>query len=132
MQLSALVGIAVVAAVLCTVLKQCYPEYAAALSILTGVMLLAAVFGFITPLYDFLKRIASVSGIRSDYFAAAMKVLGLCFVTALGSDVCKDIGQLSLANKVELAGRVAVLLALLPVFEDLLVLANDLIGGSGI
>ncbi len=132
MQLTALVGAAVVAGVLCTVLKQCYPEYAAATSILTAVMLLIAVLGSIAPLYTFLHRLVSMSGIKSDYFALGMKVVGLCFVTAIGSDICKDMGQLSLGNKVELAGRVCVLLTLLPIFEELLTLAQDMIGMSGL
>ncbi len=132
MQLTALVGVAVVTGVLCTVLKQCYPEYAAALSILTGMMVLLAVFGSIRPLFDFILKLCRTSGIDTDDIAAAMKVMGLCFVTALGSDICKDIGQHALSSKIELAGKICVLLTLLPVFEELLRLANDMIGQSGI
>lgn len=132
MQLTSMVGLAVVAAILCTVLKQCYPEYAAAASILAGVMILIAVCAALTPLTDFLKRLSGMVGMRSDYFAAALKAVGLCWVTALGADVCKDTGQIALASKVELAGRLAVVLAVLPVFEDLLTLAGELIGVSGV
>lgn len=131
MQLTSIVGLAIVAAVLCTVLRQCYPEYAAAVTILTGVTILLLVCGALSPLLDFLKQLSEAAGLQPEYLALAVRLIGLCWVTALGSDICRDTGQTALASKVELAGRLAVLLAALPAFEKLYALAGELIGGGG-
>lgn len=128
MQLPSVVGLAVVAAVLCTVLKRCYPEYATALALLTGVMILLAVCSAVMPVLHFLKRLSELVGLQDDILAMALKMVGLCWVSALGADVCRDAGQTGLASKVELAGRIAVLLAILPAFENLMSLAGTLIG----
>ena len=45
------------------------------------------------------------------------------------ADACRDAGESSLASKVELAGKVAVILMALPLFEAIANTAITLIGG---
>ncbi len=43
---------------------------------------------------------------------------GFCFLTQLGCDTCRDAGESAVAAKVELAGRVAVLVLSMPLSKD--------------
>lgn len=131
MQLTAVVGLAVVAAVICTVLKQFYPEYAAAAAILSGTVILLFLCDALHPVTEMVDQLSKSAGLESTYLAAAMKMIGLCWISTLGADICRDTGQSALASKVELAGRIAVLIAVLPMVSDLFTLAQDLIGLSG-
>ena len=128
MELVSVIGLAVIAAVICTLLKQFYPEYAAATAILCGTVILLFVCGAADPIIEVFAALSDTAGLDQTYLIAAIKMLGLCWITALGADICRDMGQGALASKVELAGRVAVLIAILPFVNDLLVLAKDLIG----
>ncbi len=130
MQLTSIVGLAVVAAILCTVLVRCYPEYAAGVAVLTGVVILIAVCGAVSPIVAFMQRLAKLAMLKEEYLAAAVKILGLSWISALGGDICRDIGQTALASKVELAGRIAIILAVLPMLENLLSFAENMLGSG--
>ena len=64
----------------------------------------------------------------NEYTMVIIKALGICYVTQLASDTCQDAGERAMAGKIELAGRVAVLLLSLPMFSSILQIALELIG----
>ena len=69
------------------------------------------------------------SGVSGEYTIILIKTLGTCFLAQFAADACRDAGESSLASKVELAGKVAVILMALPLFEAIANTAITLIGG---
>ena len=59
-----------------------------------------------------------------------MKTLGICFLTQFAVDSCKDAGESALASKVELAGKVTVVVMALPLFQSIASTAVSLVGGG--
>ncbi len=131
MQLAAVVGFALAAALLIAVFKQFRPEYALAAALLAGAMILLAATRAMQPVLSMMESLSQTAGISNRYITAALKTIGLCWIASLGADLCRDAGQTSLGEKVELAGRLAVLVALMPLYEDLFDLAKAMIGESG-
>jgi stage III sporulation protein AD len=130
MQLVSLVGIALIGAVICLILKQFRPEYAVAAALAVGAVILLAVCSAVTPILQAVESFSQLAQLQQEDLAALFKMVGLCWLTALGADVCRDAGQTALAGKVELAGRIAILLVVLPLFTELMQLAIDLIGNT--
>jgi stage III sporulation protein AD len=58
------------------------------------------------------------------------KTLGLCFLAQFAADSCRDAGENALASKVELAGKLAIVILALPLFEKITSTALALIGGG--
>ena len=56
-----------------------------------------------------------------------LKGLGICYLTQLASDICRDSGEGTLAVQSEMAGKTALLLISLPLFEKTVQLALELI-----
>ena len=54
--------------------------------------------------------------------------LGICLITQFTCDSCRDAGENSLASKVELVGKLAVLGCALPLFENIISCALGLMG----
>ena len=73
------------------------------------------------------QEMARRAGVAEDYTQVLFRSLGLCVITQLASDTCRDAGESAIASRVELAGRVAVLLCGLPLFQKLLELALALV-----
>jgi stage III sporulation protein AD len=128
MELFSIVGAGIVAAVLAIVLRQLRPEYALISSLLAGVVILLAVFLSASELIGEMRSILSAVDLSGEYAEAMFKALGICFVTQLAGDSCRDAGEGAIAGKIELAGRVAVLAVSLPLFRDVLKIAGSLIG----
>lgn len=128
MSMITIVGIAVLAAAFSVILKQKNPEYALALSLTAGVIILAMIISAAQPLFDRMRSLLDASGTKADYVQILFKTLGLCFITQIACDACKDLGETAIATKVETAGKIAVLMVSLPLFEEILTIAGRLIG----
>jgi len=58
-----------------------------------------------------------------------LRAAGVCLVTQLTADTCRDAGESSLASKAELAGRFLLLVMALPLFERILTLITTVVMG---
>jgi len=67
------------------------------------------------------------AGLDTKYFTVILKALGICLRTGFISDACRDAGQQALASRAELAGRCAVFIVSLPLLEQILGTAAELI-----
>lgn len=129
MNILAIIGLAVLTAVLATLLRRYHKEYAMLLSILGGGLILFMILQNFTPALNTITGMLSASGVSGEYTIILCKTLGTCFLAQFAADACRDAGESSLASKVELAGKVAVILMALPLFEAIANTAITLIGG---
>lgn len=127
MEIGSLIGIGMVGAVLAVVLAQHRPEYAVLVSLGVGIVILYGVLTAGGELTERLEGYLSSAGIGETRLKVLLKSLGICFLSQLAADACRDVGQSAIAGKVELAGRMAVLLSALPLFGELLELAMKMI-----
>lgn len=121
-------GIAIIAVALSTVLKPKNPEFSLLLSLLTGALMLGMVITAAVPLFDRIGALLESTGAKAEYVGILFKSLGLCFITQIACDACRDLGETAIASKVETAGKISVLLISLPLFEQILTIAGSLIG----
>lgn len=128
MDLPAVIGLSLAAAVLSIVLRQYKAEYAAVLSLVTGAAVLIAVIKAMEPVVGDISEMVSVSGLSNENASVVLKVVGVGFITQLACDSCRDAGESAIASKIELAGRMAVLLLAIPVFRQVFALVSSLFG----
>lgn len=125
-----IIGLAVVSTALIILIKQHKPEYAMLISLACGILLFSMIIVSLVPAFEQVKSLMSRAAINSEYIKAMIKALGICYVTQLASDSCIDAGQTAIASKVDLCGKVFILLISLPLFENLMEIALDLMGGN--
>lgn len=128
MNIVAIAGIAIVAAVFAAMLKRRNQEYSIVLSIAAGVIILFEVFANISPALRQINTLLASSGLSSEYTVILLKALGVCFLAQFAGDSCRDAGESALASKVELAGKIAIVVLSLPLFEKIASTAVGLIG----
>ena len=110
MNIVAICGICVLSAILCVALKKYNPEYAVIVSLLCGVLILALILSKISPAISQIKNLISATNISYDNGLILFKSLGICFLAQFSSDVCKDAGEMALASKIEIAGKITIIL----------------------
>ncbi len=126
MNLTAIIGIALIAMILCVLLKGYRPEYSVFLSLIAGIIILLMALDALTPMMGTLSQLIEVSGQGKETFSILLKALGVCFITQLAADACRDAGEGAIASKVELAGKVVILLLAMPLFEQIISVATSL------
>ena len=128
--LLAIAGAAVTAAVLAVTLRRYHAEYGMLLAILAGVCILAMLLQALPAVMSQISSLLRAASLPEEYALILFKALGLCWLAQFAADSCRDAGEGALASKVELAGKTAVLLTVLPLFSAVGELALGLAGGG--
>jgi stage III sporulation protein AD len=123
----AILGVGMIAAMLAVMLRQHRPEFAMLVSLAAGVFILLRLIGHIEPVVAEVQTILSSASIPGEYAAVLLRALGICFLTQIATDTCKDAGESAIAVKVELAGKLSVLAVSLPLFREVLAVVARLI-----
>jgi stage III sporulation protein AD len=126
MDIFAIAGLAVTAAILSVLLRQYRPEFSVFIGLGAGVIILLFVIVKAQPAFQELTSLLDRANVSSSFAGILLKALGICFVTQLACDACNDAGETAISSKIELAGKFAVLLVALPLFEQIAKLAIGL------
>ncbi len=119
-----------IAAFLALIIRRYQPEQALAISLIAGSILLVAVLAGASPVFGFLNRLFSETGLPMDYGERLFKALGISLLTQISADSCRDAGEGGMAAKAEFVGKIALLIIGLPLFEQILETSLDLIQGG--
>lgn len=127
MEMTALIALCIITALLALTLRGQRPEFAMLLSLGCGIFVLLALMGQMKEIITGLEKIMSGLSEQSDLTAIILKALGICIVAELGSQCCRDAGEAAIAAKVELVAKAALVLMSMPVFTSLIETAGELL-----
>lgn len=130
MELFRIIGVAIITVILTLLLKKHHKEYGVIAAIAGGIVILLSIILALSPVTEQIKIWFDSAGVLSADLGILLKSMGICFLTQFASDTCKDAGESALASKVELAGKVAVVLIALPLFQSIASTALSLTGGT--
>lgn len=119
------VGIA--ALVIISLIKVYKPEFTVETILCVSIILLYCLIDSLKSGFGFISDIYQDLSYGKEYFPIILKVLGIAYITEFTVAICQDAGEKSIASKIELAGKVAIFFAAIPVFTSLLDLLNSLI-----
>ena len=115
-----IVGIGLIALILIIIIKQYRPEFAIYISIISGIIIFFCAIDKLTNIIDLLKQICNQSGVNNKYLDILIKMTGIAFLAEFAISICKDAGESSLANKVELGSKAIVISMSIPIIHNLL------------
>ncbi len=128
MDILKIVLIAAVCAVLCLILKQVRPEFAPFLQVASIILVFSIAYEGIRKLLDAITDLLTTDGfVYAEYTYLLMRVLGIAFITKIGTELCKDSGNSVLAVIVEFAGKLAILLLCVSLLKTVVLLASGLL-----
>ncbi|MBR7132945.1 MAG: stage III sporulation protein AD [Clostridia bacterium] len=115
-----ILGLCLVTAALCVILRPKNGEYALLVSVAAGLCVALIILSKIASPIAAIKAELEAYGVKTEYFSVALKAVGIGYVTTFIADACRDSGQVSLAAKAELAGKAAVFLLSVPLILSVL------------
>ena len=123
------IGLLLSAAVLSALLRAQRPELAMGLGLVAGVLVVGVLLGQVSSLVGVLRRMLALGGLSDGYLSVVLRAAGVCLLTQLTADTCRDAGETALAGKAELTGRVLMLLLAVPLFQQVLTLILGIMDG---
>jgi stage III sporulation protein AD len=126
-ELLQIVGLGLVTVVIITVLKAQRPEIAVQISILAGIAIFVLIVSKLSAVIEFFNSFSSKAGIDSGYLKTLFKIIGIAYIVEFGAEICKDAGESSIASKLELAGKVAIIIIAIPIITSVFDLIINII-----
>ncbi len=127
MNIVIIVSFGIIAAVLAIVLKQYKPEYSMFISLAAGILIFISVITAIQPIISYISQLTEKAGLDGIYSEVLLKSLAVCYLTQLACDCCRDAGETAIAGKLQISGKVALLIIALPIFKNITEVVTSLI-----
>lgn len=120
-----IVGLALVGGLITIYLRSVNPELAVLSVVCSGILVIAAAFGYLSQSFALFGRIAEISKIDDGLLKLVFKIVGIGYVVEFAAGILEDCGVKSVADKLIFAGKFVILSVSLPIFYALI---NILVG----
>ena len=127
MNILSVVGLGLIGALLGIIIRQYKPEFSIYISLTVGIIILGVLIGLISPVLDTITELTDAVNLNDIYGSVLLKALAICYITQLASDCCSDAGEKAIASKLEMAGKIAIVVISLPLFQSLVNVVTGLI-----
>ncbi len=127
MEILRILGIGIIAAVLSLLIKQHRPELAIAIPILGGAAIFLCSIPYLRAVVEMFGKLAEQAGLRNQYLRLILKMIGVAYLCQFSAELCRDAGEASIAGKIELGGKLLILVLSMPVVYQLLGLIEAII-----
>ena len=92
-------------------------------------MVLVAAIAFLKPVLEFMHQLESLGKLNSQMVQILFKVVGIGIVSEIAGMICSDAGNSSMGKALQLLSNAVILWLSIPVFQTLLELIQQIIGG---
>jgi len=120
-------GIAVCGVLTIAVMKVVKPEFTIYVTLGTVIIILVFSMDQLTAVFQFLKTVYDDMTYGKDFFPILIKVLAVAYLTDFTAQLCRDAGENSIGNKVEMAGKIIIFYISLPILVSVLQLVNSIL-----
>ncbi|BAU27418.1 stage III sporulation protein AD [Aneurinibacillus soli] len=117
MDILQIVGLGIIATILSLVVKEQKPMFSFILATFTGVMIFLFLIGKISDVIHVLEGLAMKANLNIVYLDTILKIIGIAYIAEFGAQVTRDAGQGAIASKIELAGKVLIMVLAIPILS---------------
>lgn len=125
--LATVIGLCILSAVATLFVKKTAPEFALLISAITGAVVLIFLIISASSIFYEIESLFLNSGLDGSIFKIVLKALGICYIVSFGTELCRDFNQTSLASKIDLAGKIAIVVITMPLIKEILNAAIELV-----
>ena len=104
-------------------------EMTSLLTIAVCAMVMLAGVTFLKPVLDFLRELEELGNLNADMVQILFKVVGIGLVSEIAAMLCADAGYTSMGKALQMLGSAVILWLSIPVFQALLELIRQILGG---
>lgn len=127
MSLAGIMFLGIAAALAAVLLKQGKGEYSIFIMAAAAVFLFTFTLSEIGTVIRAIRQIQKYIHFDDEYINILIKIAGISYLTQFSSDICKDCGYQSLANQLQIFGKISVLAVSMPVVLSLLETINQVL-----
>ncbi len=119
-----LMGIALGGTIVAMLLREINKSYSVYVSIITVLILTYFALSNFVPIIEYITQISETKSV-GNYISLILRITAIGVFTKITADFCTDIGEKSIAQKVELVGKSTIVIIILPVVRNIVESARN-------
>lgn len=120
MSLVQIILFSIIATMLITLIKSYQPTFALILLVVTSLFLFYFILIPLGEIIELIRSLFSRFRLDSIYLETVFQIIGIAYLTELGSQLTKDAGLNSIASRIELVGKISILFVSVPVLTAII------------
>ncbi|MCL2603685.1 MAG: stage III sporulation AC/AD family protein [Defluviitaleaceae bacterium] len=114
-----IIATGILCAVLALTVKKQRPEIALLITIASGVLLFIMVLPELAYAVSVFTQLGEMMDGGMRYVGLVLRVIGVAYMAELGASVCMDAGESAIAAKIDLAGRLIIIVMAMPIVIEI-------------
>lgn len=121
-------ALSIVACAVCKLLEKESKEFSFVITASVAVIITLLLVSDISDITDTIESLLKKISIDKEFSEILFKSIGVCFITSLTCDLCKDCNENAMASNVKMFGRITVLLLAMPLYSSVISLIDEMLG----
>jgi len=128
MEIFKIIAFSIVSVIFIMILKSMKrDDFAVILTVISSVVLFGLVIFRLESIISLLNDLVNKSGINKEYLVLLLKVTGITYIVELATNICKDAGNNSIASKVEMFGKLSIVILTIPILTAVISTILDIV-----
>ena len=115
-----IIGIGLVSIILIGIIKQYRPEFVIYILLVSGILIIYMVLNEFTNIINMIREISNKTKLNTQFLGLLLKMTGIAYLSEFAISICKDSGESSIANKVEMGSKILLVSMSIPIISNLL------------
>nr|WP_324603203.1 stage III sporulation protein AD [Salibacterium aidingense] len=124
------VGFGLIATFLIVIVREQKPVIALAIALVAGGMIFLFIMAPLQSAIELISTLSGQAGINNMYIQTLLKIIGIAYLAEFGAHLARDADQESIAAKIELAGKMLIIMLAVPIFQVLVETVMALLPGG--
>ncbi|MFC3039034.1 stage III sporulation protein AD [Virgibacillus xinjiangensis] len=120
MDILQIVLLGVIASILYIIVKDMNSSLAFLIILVTGIIIFLVVVQHIATIFKLIETLGKKANIEGMYVETILKIIGIAYIAELGAGITKDAGLGSVSSKIELVGKIFILVLAVPIITALI------------
>ncbi|QKS73215.1 stage III sporulation protein AD [Paenalkalicoccus suaedae] len=113
-------GICLASTMFILLIREKTPVFAVLLTVATGVLVLLQLMEPVRIVAEFMMNLSKQVDLQAVYLDQILKIIGIAYLAEFAAQIAQDAGQGAMAKKIELTGKLSILLLALPILSYLI------------
>ncbi len=121
-------ALSIVACVICKLLEKESREFSFVITASVAIIITLLLISNISDITDTIESLLKKISIDEEFSEILFKSIGVCFISSLACDLCRDCNENAMASNVKMFGRVTVLVLAMPLYSSVISLIDEMLG----
>ncbi|MBR2970569.1 MAG: stage III sporulation protein AD [Clostridia bacterium] len=127
MDILKIAAVGIITALCSLTLKESKSNLSITVGIAGGCIIILMIIDYFAEIFAVITSLIEGAGISSNILKIVIKIIGIGYITEFSAGIIEDTGNISVAEKIVIAGKVIILVVSLPIITALFDLVAELV-----